>query len=529
MDRTWNETFDLHRLTRAFRTDRLLKLQLLLLIGVSLLLRLVGLGYSNLQGDEILALCKVSDHRSPYQLLAFLLRQAKGPVQYLITCAFSIFDPTFSSELALRLPFAIANLLAIACFFLLVYRLFTLQAAIYSTFLFAANGIFIAFARIVQYQSFVILGGLLGILGLALALNHDKWRVTGLYVSALAAAMSLLAHFDAAFFIPPMLVLVLHWWLKFHTQPDFARLRVHLFAAAALFTFLVLAFYGPYVLRLGPARIDYWENRFTGDSTDILQLFQFYNPGPVVWFCLGFVALGFTRLRNSISWQVTLAWLLPPLVFMAVIFNDSRTHAYTYMLPLLMIAGVGLETMMDWLRTVFRGRAYQILQAVVLVILLIFSYISYSIFVDHTPEYPWYPKRVLGMQLDGGFVAGTFGFPYAREWRAIGSWFQRLADHEEVTLVTNEKRQITTFYLPSKVHNRQKYSLPEFPGEIDAPQGVYVLIIHGPQNWVQHLWGLPLDAWHERFVPVQDFANEEGRLVASIYFLTPEQIVAEFH
>ena len=98
-----------------------------------------------------------------------------------------------------------------------------------------------------------------------------------------------------------------------------------------------------------------------------------------------------------------------------------------------------------------------------------------------------------------------------------------------MTLVTNEKRQIATFYLPSRAHNRHKYSLPEFPGEIDAPQGIYVLIIQGPQNWLQHLWGLPLAEWHEKFVSLQDFANEEGRIVASIFFLTPEQIESEFH
>jgi hypothetical protein len=34
--------------------------------------------------------------------------------------------------------------------------------------------------------------------------------------------------------------------------------------------------------------------------------------------------------------------------------------------------------------------------------------------------------------------------------------------------------------------------------------------------------------WHEKFVPLQDFVNEEGRTVASVYFLTPEQIQTEF-
>ena len=510
------------------RNHKLIALQIALLMGVSLLLRLVNLGYSDLQGDEILTLCRFSDHKSPYQFLAFLLRQAKGPVQYLITCAFSLFDPTFSSELALRLPFAIANLLALACFFLLVYRLFTLQIAIYATFLFAANGIFIAFARIVQYQSFVLLGGLAGILGLTLALQHEKWKVAGLYLGLTASAMSLLAHFDAAFFLPPIAVLVLHWWMKYQDQPDFARLRRHLIAATAIFAFLVLAFYAPYVLRLGPARLNYWENRFTGDSTNIVRLFQFYNPGPVFWVSLASVVLGFTRIRRSIAWQVLLAWFLPPLIFMTVIFNDSRTHAYTYMLPLLIVAGIGIDAMIDWLQKLLRGKSIQIAQGAVLAMFLIFSYVSYSIFIDHDPEYPWQPKRVLGMQLDGGFVAGTFGFPYSREWREIGSWFESVPEDEDLMMVTNEKRQFVTFYVPSNVRNRHKYSLPEFPGEIDAPHGIYVLIVQGPQNWMEHLWGWPLDAWYEKLAPLHDFLNQDGKVVASVFFLTQEQIETEF-
>jgi hypothetical protein len=449
-------------------------------------------------------------------------------VQYLITCAFSIFDPAFSSELALRLPFAIANLLALACFFLLVYRLFSFQVALYSSFLFAANGIFIAFARIVQYQSFVLLGGTAGILSLILALKFEKWRILGLYIGFTAAAMGLLAHFDAAFFLPPIGILILHWWMKLRDQPDFPRLRGHLIAAAALFTLLVLAFYGEYVLRLGPSQFSYWENRRVGDSTNIFRLFQFYNPGPILWICLGWLALGLTRIRNSLAWQIILAWFLPPMIFMILIFKDSRTHAYTYILPLLIVTGIGIDVMVGWLQKFLRGRSFKIAQAAVLATLLFFSYISYEIFVDHTPEYPWNPKQILGMKLDGGFVSGTFGFPYSREWREIGRWFQELPGDGEVMLVSNEKRQFTSFYLPSNVRNRIKYNTHEFPGEVDAPQGLYVLIVHEPQSWTYQFWGLTLGGWREKFVPLHDFVNDEGKIVASVYFLTPEQLETEF-
>ena len=512
-----------------FRNNKLITLQIVLLIGLIILLRVAGLGYSNFQGDEILTLCRWSHYDSPGQFTAYLLGQRKGPLQFLITCAFSIFDPTFSSEFALRLPFAIANLMAVVCLFCLVYHLFTFEVAMYASFLFAVNGIFIAFARIVQYQSFVLLGGLSGLLALTLALKYEKWRVTGLYVALISTAISLLAHFDAAFFLSPLVVLILHWWMRFRNEPEFARLRGHFIAAVLLSSFLVLAFYIPYALHLGPFQLEYWENRFTRDSTNFLRLFQFYNPGPVLWLGLSWVVLGLTRIRNSLNGHVLLAWLLPPLIFMTLIFKESLTHAYTYLLPLLIVAGMGIDAMIGWISSLFQGKSLRIAQAVVLFIFLMFSYLSYELFIDHDPEYPWSPKRVLGMELDGGFVVGTFGFPYSREWRDIGRWFEGLQTNEDVIVVTNEKRQFVSFYLPTSVGNRYRYSLPEFSEEIRAPHGLYILIVQRPQSWMNQLWGLHLEEWHERFVPLHDFVNEDREIVASVYFLTQEQIETEFH
>ena len=517
------------RFFSLIRNNKIVTLQLALLVGVGLLLRLARLGYSSFQGDEILTLCRFSDHETPGQFFDYLFSQRKGPVQFLVTCTFSLFDPTFSSEFVLRLPFAIANFLALACLFLLIYHLFSLDIAIYASFLFAVNGIFIAFARIVQYQSFVLLGGLAGILGLTLSLKYKKWRLPGLYLGCISAAISLLAHFDAAFFIPPMAILIFHWWMKFRTQPDFARLRAHLFVAVTLAAFLVLGFYLAYVFQLGPFQLNYWRNRFTGDSTNFIRLFEFYNPSPVLWIGIVWVILGLTRIRTSLRWQVLLAWLLPPFIFMVLIFKESLTHAYTYLLPFLVVAGIGVDAMISWMHSRLQGKSLEIARSFVLIILLTFSYFSFELFIDHDPEYPWSPKRVLGAELDGGFVTGTFGFPYSREWRAIGSWFENLQTDEDVIVVTNEKRQFVSFYLPSKVGNRSKYSLPEFSEEILAPHGLYILIIQRPQSWMYQLWGLNLEKWREKFSPLRDFVNAKGELVGSVYFLTQEQIDMEFH
>jgi uncharacterized membrane protein (DUF485 family) len=358
-----------------------------------------------------------------------------------------------------------------------------------------------------------------------LSLQSEKWKVTGLYLGFLSAAAGLLAHFDAVFLLPPMAVLILHWWRNSYHRPDFARLRRHLIAAAALFTVLVLGFYMEYILRLSAFQTEYWGERLTGETTNILRLFQFYNPGPVLWIFIGAVAIGFTRLNMSTSWQIVLAWLLPPLIFMVLIFKDSRTHAYTYLLPLVIIAGIGIDTLVRGIQRLLPGKWVSIANAVVLAAFLLFSYLAYAVFVDHDPEYPWQPKRLLGIEAKGGYLVGTFGFPYSRQWQEIAAWFDRLPN-QKLTLATNEKLQIARFYLPSNV--RYRYGLEEFPGPIRVADGLYVLIIPGPQSWMDELWGWSTDEWQENLVPQTNFLNEEGKIVASVYFLTQEQINAEF-
>ena len=97
-------------------------------------------------------------------------------------------------------------------------------------------------------------------------------------------------------------------------------------------------------------------------------------------------------------------------------------------------------------------------------------------------------------------------------------------------VVTNEKRQFVSFYLPSEVGNRFKYSLPEFSDDIRAPRdGLYILLIDRPQSWMFQLWGLNLEQWREKFVPLHEFVNEKGQTIGAVYYLTQEQIDREFH
>ena len=92
-------------------------LPLLLLIAGLLWLRLVNLGYSDYQGDEIKALFLPQESQS---LFDFLLVQRKGPVQFVVTYLIGFLDPAYQNQFLTRLPFAVASVLAAIIFYFFV-------------------------------------------------------------------------------------------------------------------------------------------------------------------------------------------------------------------------------------------------------------------------------------------------------------------------------------------------------------------------------------------------------------------------
>jgi hypothetical protein len=206
---------------------------------------------------------------------------------------------------------------------------------------------------------------------------------------------------------------------------------------------------------------------------------------------------------------------------MTVVFRDSRTHAYTYLLPMMVVAGLGVDTLIGWAGRLPRLRGTQAAKIVSIAVFLSFGYLTYSVQIDHRPEFPWFPKQVLGMQLWRGARYGNLGFPYSRRWRQIGGWFAALP-RQHVKVVTNERKSIARFYLPSKVELGDPYF--RSPSHQDEPGGLYFLVVQGPLSWQDRLWGWTLEQWRKRLVPVRQFRNADGQVVASLYFLSQRQL-----
>ena len=489
-----------------------------LLLVATLLLRLSELGYSDFQGDEIKAFCKPAEGQN---IRGFLLEQRKGPVQFLVTCLYGVVDPAYSSELAVRLPFATASIFAVVTLYLLAKQWFGRPVALYAALFMATNGLFVALGRIVQYQSITILFMLIALYSFTKAAQDERWKISGLYVGAIAGAIGILGHFDGVYVLFPMAYLLYLWWKRYRAVPSFHVYRNHLLAAGGIFAALLLTFYIPYAVHLNNYQLDYWRERITGASSSTWRLFRFYNPGPIIWAYVLLIVLGLFRLRRDFASGLLMIWLLPPLILNEFVIRDSRTHFYTYLLPLFLICALGIENIRLLLERLFKGSSHRLVQTISVLLFGFLTFLSYEILVDHNPEYPWQPKTILSLELAGGDLSGTFGFPYSRQWNEIGGWFTQNTRSAAV-VVTNEKPTIPLFYLPPSVlvvEVNQQYL-----EKLNERDEVAVLLIENPQSWIKTFWGLSLEEWRNTEEPVQVFRDKSGRLRASVYYMTKERI-----
>jgi 4-amino-4-deoxy-L-arabinose transferase-like glycosyltransferase len=174
-------------------------LLLLTVLLVAAFLRFGNLGYSEFQGDESRAALMAAAVVRGQEEILFLHK--KGPVEILIPAVFYALDGTLT-ELTARLPFALANVIAVATMYLLVRRLFPRQAlaAPIAAGLLAVDGYLTAFGRLLQYQSVVFL-----MIALA-AWSACVWRRRNhsalIVLTALFLAVGALAHYEALLVAP---------------------------------------------------------------------------------------------------------------------------------------------------------------------------------------------------------------------------------------------------------------------------------------------------------------------------------------
>jgi hypothetical protein len=176
---------------------------LLLFLAIVLLggsFRFVELNYSEYQGDEIEAVAAAARAIEGNDD-ALTLQRRKGPAEVLLPMLMWRTTDVLTEGTA-RLPFAVAGLLIVACCFVMGRRLLNTQAGLAAACFAALCGMLVAFSRVVQYQSIVVL-----MMALSLICAWE-WRARGsLLWAALAGSflgIGLLAHYDAIVVAPAL-------------------------------------------------------------------------------------------------------------------------------------------------------------------------------------------------------------------------------------------------------------------------------------------------------------------------------------
>lgn len=449
---------------RAQREGPRLGLLLALILVLAAGLRLPFLGSAELHDDEASVFIAAAQFVQGNDDV--LLTQLKGPAQIVLSAGPLALTGQLT-ELAARLPFALAGLGVVAGGFVLARALAggSAVAGLIAALILSLDGFMIAFSRIVQYQSVVVLL-VFGALWCAWRFAEGGERPRALLAgTAMLFATALLGHYDAVFAAPALAWLVLGggrrrgWnlaqWAK--------QLAWPVLAGGAL----LAGFYVPFVLHPHFAEVVAHLSERTGQTVGGWALYNnlpssytllaFYNFAGLLPL-LGVLLLGgliaALANRRQVRWQAVaplLLWCGAGGVATLFLIAQPRTHVYVFTTPLAILAGWCGAQLATWLsRPQTRSVRLPLAGAVLLVGLLALLHQA-TLYVRQNPEYQRaYPATALpplavdttSVPIDGD---ARFGFPSRDGWKAIGELYRLGVLHGPYA--SNQSTEILTWYL----------------------------------------------------------------------------------
>jgi len=390
----------------------------LIAIGVCVIiaafLTVTNLGYADYWGDEmnglLRALAVVGGQRDA------LFEHTKGPAEVLLPATFGLLAGRWDS-FTLRLPFALAHIAGVVALYLLARAMFSRNVALLAAILLALNGLYIAFGRIVQYQSIMFLSTMLAVLLTFHFYRHGgTWRIAA---AALLGSTGLLAHYDTLVIVPMLAFLV---WRRYAEHPTEWRMQLRqLICAVLLAAGLAALFYYPYLHHPRISETATYLGRVIGvtnwpaNNFDELYVFNvLYNSvyyvaalSAAILLKIGcdLVAVAHGRFRH-----VRASVLVAGIVLASIITYATGTQNY---LPLIVFS-LWLVCMITAPAILTELKAIYIWMGV--------AFLGYVFFVDH-------PRTHLQMILPGAVILAAlgvvqaFGALRARLLPQMGCWF----------------------------------------------------------------------------------------------------------
>ncbi len=219
-----------------------------------------------------------------------------------------------------------------------------------------------------------------------------------------------------------------------------------LLLGSATFLALFLLFFVPYVhnaISLQSENIEYFAGRIGTEGSsfkDHYATFKLYNPFVTEYFYLVCFILALIFFKKT---RIFVLWFIFNFSLIKIFVSIPKTHIYNYLIPLNIVAGLGLFYFLEFLykkRILF----FYLFTAVSVVLLSFLSYQTYTILVDHEREYPWDEKKILWLETKPFYseYVITFGFPHYRGWKEVDKIIP-----PDCRFITNENKSIPQTYL----------------------------------------------------------------------------------
>lgn len=418
---------------------------LFIVLILAFFLRFWGLGYSNFYGDET----KTFYLDKTVPAAKFLLDQRKGPVQFVVVWTMEKLAGGYDTFLT-RAPFALAGTLSVFVLFLVVQKIAGNKAALLATGLYAFNGFYIAFSRTIQYQSFMLLFGLLAIYFALLYQETEKAsRKHYAALSAVFLALAYLSHYDSVFFDVVIAFILIRKLL------DHKRELIKIVKELAIYyilPFVVMAgiFYVPYFIYgyYFSNTFNYVNRRLIGfefGQNASWYTFWVYNPH-IIWAFSAVFIVPYLLKRSDWRRNLLLFWFLVPFTTFEFIFSNPGTHVHNYFLPLLVIMSVGMVDLISIFdKSAYKKAVYALLLYVFGVLLLV----DLFVFIPGINNgYPWKDSHIAFSRvskINKDFHLFLYGFPYDRGWDQIAEYITKRGGVRRV--FTNDNDTIAKYYL----------------------------------------------------------------------------------
>ena len=419
----------------------------LLVFLVAVAFRLPNLGYAEFQGDEGVIMIRAASIITGDDAELFL--HQKGPIEILQPLGLWQLSGEIN-EVWARVLFTWASVLSTVAVMILGWQWFGRRVGVLAGILLALTGFSVAFGRIVQYQSFVMLWG-------ALALFHAvHYTRSGLRRDLLFTAVflggGLLAHYDAVLVVP-----AIAWVLLWHIykQKQLAWSDYILATVAGALT--LAAFYLPFFLNpnfsrtgqyLVQDRIGVSESTgvFSWSGTAVWRMMTLYNNSYFIIGLIIFIVLGIWCLIRQRQGLAAILYFLIPVLFYLFIVVDPRTHVYTFFPGAVILASVGVFFVADFLYKQNQW-VYRFGMVVFALWLLVTAVYIYAMFIDNTPERmrTWQENQLAAywVSWEEPPEFGLFGFPHQVGWRLAANFI----DEGGLPYASDEEQEITKWYM----------------------------------------------------------------------------------